>query len=117
MPPGSLNDIVLCSELVRRGVSDHLMAPTSRSLRCCSLEELELRQTKAKKLPLSMRFGQAGLTWSKQQFWLRRSVSDSSPASACRSLVAARYSSFAIRCSQIRVMPQIPSFRRHRSSR
>jgi|Tabmets5t2r1_1033131.scaffolds.fasta_scaffold56424_2 hypothetical protein len=88
MPPGSLNDIVLCRELVRCGVSDHLMAPTSRSLRCCSLEELELRQTKAKKLPLSIRFNQAGLTWSKQQFWLRRS--DSPPASACRSLVAAR---------------------------
>jgi hypothetical protein len=59
-------------------------------LRCCSLEEPELRQTKAKKLPLSMRFNQAGLTWSKQQLWLRRSVSNSPPASACRSLVAAR---------------------------
>jgi tight adherence protein B len=35
-----------------------------------SLKELELRQTKAKKLPLSMRINRAGLTWSKQQFWL-----------------------------------------------
>jgi hypothetical protein len=34
-------------------------------LRCCSLEEFELRQTNAKKLPLSMRFSQAVLTWSK----------------------------------------------------
>jgi len=35
-----------------------------------SLKELELRRTKAKSLPLSMRINQAGLNWSKQQFWL-----------------------------------------------
>src|SRR5215475_12390088 len=35
-----------------------------------SLKELELRQTKAKSLPLSMRINQAGLNWSKQQFMI-----------------------------------------------
>jgi tight adherence protein B len=35
-----------------------------------SLKELELRQSKAKRLPLSMRINQAGLSWSKQQFMM-----------------------------------------------
>ena len=35
-----------------------------------SIKEVELRQSKAKNLPLSMRINQAGLTWSKQQFML-----------------------------------------------
>jgi len=33
-----------------------------------TLKELELRQKKAKNLPLAMRIGQAGLSWSKRQF-------------------------------------------------
>jgi tight adherence protein B len=33
-----------------------------------SLKELELRQKKAKNLPLTMRISQAGLSWSKRQF-------------------------------------------------
>ena len=39
-----------------------------------SLKELELRQSKAKSLPLSMRINQAGLSWSKQQFWMISAV-------------------------------------------
>jgi tight adherence protein B len=35
-----------------------------------TLKELEVRQRKAKRLPLSMRIAQAGLTWSKRQFML-----------------------------------------------
>jgi tight adherence protein B len=35
-----------------------------------TLKELELRQKKAKKLPLASRISQAGLTWSKRQFYL-----------------------------------------------
>jgi tight adherence protein B len=33
-----------------------------------SLKEVELRQSKARRLPLTMRINQAGLTWSKQYF-------------------------------------------------
>lgn len=35
-----------------------------------TLKELDVRQRKAKNPPLSVRIAQAGLSWSKQQFWL-----------------------------------------------
>src|SRR5215467_8345730 len=35
-----------------------------------SLKQLEVKQSKAKRLPLSMKINQAGLTWSKQQFMI-----------------------------------------------
>jgi len=35
-----------------------------------TLKELDARNANAKKLPLSMRIGQAGLTWSVRKFWI-----------------------------------------------
>jgi tight adherence protein B len=35
-----------------------------------TLKELELRQKRAKNPPISVRINQAGLSWSKRQFWL-----------------------------------------------
>lgn len=35
-----------------------------------TLKELEIKQKKHEKLPLTMRIEQAGLSWSKRQFWL-----------------------------------------------
>jgi len=39
-----------------------------------SLKDLEARQKKAKSIPLGVRIEQAGLSWSKQQFWIVSAV-------------------------------------------
>jgi tight adherence protein B len=39
-----------------------------------SLKDLEARQKKAKSVPLGVRIEQAGLSWSKQQFWIVSAV-------------------------------------------
>jgi tight adherence protein B len=39
-----------------------------------TLKELEIRQAKARSIPLSLRIAQAGLTWSKQRFFITSGI-------------------------------------------